>query len=175
MVIGCLIGSLRKDSLNRKLFTAFSKHIPEDSSLKEIAIDALPLFNADSEDPLPSEVVTLKKEIESADAILFVSPEYNRSIPGGLKNAIDWATRGENNSFEGKVGAVIGATPGRLGTAPMQMHLKGVMVYLGMKVVGQPEVYVGGANKVFDESGILTDEKIDTLLKKFTDTFIRAL
>lgn len=164
MTIGCLIGSLRQDSYNRKVFNALVELAPSDVTISEIPIADLPLFNEDSENPLPEEVAALKKSIEESDAILFISPEYNRSIPGGLKNAIDWATRGEGSSFSGKVGAVIGATPGRLGTVSMQMHLKAVMVYLGMRVVGQPEAYFGGAEQLFDASGKLSDENIRSLL-----------
>lgn len=175
MVIACLIGSLRKDSYNRKVFNVLNKLAPSNVEFSEVSIAGLPVFNADAEDPLPQEVVALKEGIEKADAVLFISPEYNRSIPGGLKNAIDWATRGEGNSFKGKVGGVVGATPGRLGTAPMQMHLKGVMVYLGMRVVGQPEVYLGSADTLFDESGALSDEKAKVVLKKFIDTVIEVV
>lgn len=166
MKIGCMIGSLREDSYNRKVYTALVELAPEGVDFSEINITGLPVFNADEEDPLPEEVVALKKDIEAVDAIVFVSPEYNRSIPGGLKNAIDWATRGEGNSFNEKVGAVIGATPGRLNTVSMQMHLKAVMVYLGMHVVGQPEVYIGSVDALFDEAGTLTDEKVRSLLEE---------
>lgn len=173
MQIGVLVGSLRNDSYNRKVYNALVDLVPDGVVLTEIPIGDLPLFNEDSENPLPQEVVTFKQAITDADAILFISPEYNRSIPGALKNAIDWSTRGEGGYvLDKKPGAVIGATTGRLGTAAMQAHMKHVMLHVGMYVIGQPEVFVSRAQDVFTESGALADEKTKEVLQKFIDTFV---
>lgn len=173
MHIGVLIGSLRKESYNRKVFHALQTLAPRNVTLTDIPLDTLPLYNEDTEDPLPQAVQEFKQALAEKDAILFVSPEYNRSVPGVLKNAIDWSTRGEGGYvLDTKPGAVIGATTGRLGTAPMQAHLHNVMLHVGMRVIGQPEVYVGNVAEQFNDEGVLTSEKTRAVLQKFIDTFV---
>jgi chromate reductase, NAD(P)H dehydrogenase (quinone) len=170
MKVGVIIGSLRKDSYNRKVFEHLKTIAPHGAVLAEIHIATLPLYNEDNEDPLPDAVVAFKSAIEASDAILFISPEYNRSIPGVLKNAIDWGTRGRGSSFDKKIGAVIGATTGRLGTVSMQAHLKNVLLHIGMRVMAQPEVYIMHASQLFDDTGTLVDERTQKALEEFMRT-----
>jgi chromate reductase, NAD(P)H dehydrogenase (quinone) len=172
MHIGVMVGSLRKESYNRKIYNALTLLAPAEAMFTEIPIGNLPLFNEDIEKPLPAEVQTFKEAISEKDAILFVSPEYNRSIPGVLKNAIDWSTRGGSYALDKKPGAVIGATSGRLGTVAMQAHMHNVMLHVGMRVIGQPEVYIAHAGKLFAEDGTLTDTKTKEILTQFIDRFI---
>ncbi|MFQ5540918.1 MAG: NADPH-dependent FMN reductase [Candidatus Paceibacteria bacterium] len=177
MQITVIIGSLREKSYNRAVFNTLKELAPEGVVFVEAPIHDLPLLNTDREDPLPSTVADLKEAIESADGVILMTPEYNRSISGALKNAIDWATRPEGkNSWTGKPVTVMGATPGRLGTAPAQMHLKGILVYLGTKPMGQPEAYIGGAADLISEDGLtIQDEGMRERLGKFLEAFIRHI
>ncbi|XKT74569.1 MAG: NADPH-dependent FMN reductase [Patescibacteria group bacterium UBA2163] len=168
-----LIGSLRKDSYNRALFEACKKHAPEGMALREVPI-MLPLFNEDAEADFPQEATAFKEELERADGILIISPEYNRSIPGGLKNAIDWVSRTGGTgqaSFKGKKIAVAGATPGSIGTAVMQHHLRSVLLHLGAEVMGIPEFHFGKARDRVDVDGTLKEEKDVAFVQKFLSAF----
>ncbi len=141
--VAVLIGSLRDRSFNHRLSRALRKLGPEDWEYDEVRIDAVPYYDADDENPPPDSVKELRRSIASADALMFVTPEYNRSIPGVLKNAIDWASRPkEDNSFDGKPALVAGTSPGNIGTAVAQGHLRSVLAYLNVPAMGQPEVYV---------------------------------
>jgi chromate reductase len=132
----------------------------------------LPLYNSDLEVAFPAEAAALKAKIESADGVIFATPEYNRSIPGGLKNAIDWASRPYGkNSFAGKPALVMGVSGGKLGTILAQSHLKVVLLHLNMDVLGQPEVFLGPAGELFDAAGNLTDMKT----KEFLSTALVSL
>lgn len=171
--VAVLIGSLRTDSYNRALFEACKKHAPEGLALREVPI-ALPLFNEDDEANFPQEATAFKEELERADGVLIISPEYNRSIPGGLKNAIDWASRKGGTgqaSFNGKKVATAGATPGSLGTAVMQHHLRSVLLHLGAEVMGIPEFHFGKAGDRVDVGGVLKEEKDVEFVKKFLAAF----
>ena len=160
-------GSLRAQSYNTGLTKALSALVPEGVSVDHADISSLPLFNSDLETSFPETAQTLKNQIESADAIVFATPEYNRSIPGVLKNAIDWASRPwGKNSFAGKPVLVMGASVGPIATAVAQQDLKKVMLYLDAKVVGQPELYIGTAQEKFNEAGELTDENTKEHIKK---------
>ncbi|MFZ4648815.1 MAG: NADPH-dependent FMN reductase [Patescibacteria group bacterium] len=153
-------GSLRKDSYNSALLHEALKLLPNNVEMEILDISQIPVYNSDQEENIPESVIRFKKQIEAADAVLFSSPEYNYSIPGGLKNAIDWASRPYgNNSFENKPAAIMGASVGMLGTARMQYHLRQVMVFLDMKALNRPEVMVGMVQERFNPEGILTDEK----------------
>src|SRR5215212_5622150 len=128
--VGYFVGSLRRDSINRKLATALVRLAPEELVLTEIAFGHLPLYSQDYDADYPPEAVGFKDAIAAVDAVLFVTPEYNRSIPGGLKNAIDWASRPYGtNAFARKPSAVIGASPGMIGTAIAQAHLRSIMAF----------------------------------------------
>jgi len=160
-------GSIRAQSFNTGLIKALPELVPEGFSVEYADISLLPLFNPDVEPTFPQEAQTLKDQIESADAIVFATPEYNRSIPGALKNAIDWASRPwGKNSFVGKPVLVMGASTGPIATAVAQQELKKIMLYLDAKLVGQPELYVGMAEEKFNEAGELTDENTKEHIKK---------
>ena len=165
-----IAGSLRRGSFNRAALRAATQVVPADVSLEVAELDALPLFNQDHESPLPAPVETLKAAIRTADAVLLVTPEYNYSVSGVLKNAIDWASRPHGQSaWEAKPCAIMGASPGLLGTARAQYHLRQTCLSLNMFVLNQPEVMISRAAEKFDAQGELTDaktrEKIAQLLQ----------
>lgn len=165
LVILGLCGSLRKDSFNRNALRAAQQLVPDGVRLDAADIQGLPGFNQDDEGNPPSKVVELKKQIRAADAILFVTPEYNYSVPGVLKNAIDWASRPYGDSaWSGKPVAIMGASIGAMGTARAQYHLRQIFVFLNMYAVNQPEVMISNAQKRFDQDGNLTDEKSRELI-----------
>ncbi len=152
-------GSLRKNSYNRAALVAAQELLPDGMELDIFDLDGLPGFNEELEQDPPAKVVELKQRILAADAILFATPEYNYSIPGVLKNAIDWASRPYGQSaWNGKPAAIMGVSVGTLGTARAQYHLRQVMVFLNMFPLNQPEVMIGHATQRFDEQGNLTDE-----------------
>ena len=163
-------GSLRKGSYNTMLLKAAAQLLPTDVSMEIISIEDIPLYNADLDLPAakqrPQAVEHFRKMLSDADGILISSPEYNYSIPGGLKNAIDWASRGEDSPLLRKPVAVIGATTGLWGTTRMQLAFHNVFLYLDMKPVYKPEVLVAQAEKKFDKSGNLIDEMAKKLLKQ---------
>ena len=169
--VAVLVGSLRKDSLNRKLAKALAAAAPASLALEIVEIGQLPLYNQDDDAAPPAASVAFKQQIVGADAVLFVSPEYNRSVPGVLKNAIDIASRPYGKSaWSGKPAAVITLSPGAIGGFGANHHLRQSLVFLDMPVLQQPEAYVGGAGDMFDESGAI--KKPET--KKFLDTFLAA-
>jgi chromate reductase len=159
-------GSLRKGSYNTSLLRAASELLPDGTALDVAEIGALPLFNDDVlQAGPPPEVLAFRAKIAAADAILIVSPEYNYSIPGPLKNAIDWGSRPPDQPFFDKALAIMGASPGVLGTARMQYHLRQVAVFLNLHLVNRPEVFVSKANEKFDAQGKLTDESTRKIVK----------
>jgi chromate reductase len=154
-----IAGSLRKDSFNRYALKAAQDMVPEGAVLHLIELNGIPVFNQDDEMAPPHAVLEFKRWILAADAILFATPEYNYSVPGPLKNAIDWASRPHgDNAWLGKPAAIMGASPGSLGTARAQYHLRQILVAFDMPVVSQPEVMIGQAAQRFDRDGNLTDE-----------------
>jgi chromate reductase, NAD(P)H dehydrogenase (quinone) len=154
--IAVVVGSLREDSLNRKLASAMVKLAPSDFSFKQLTIGDLPLYNQDDDANQAESVKRLKQEISAADGLLFVTPEYNRSIPGVLKNAIDNASRPYGqNSWAGKPAGVMGVSPGGPGTAMAQQHLRNVLAHLDAPTLGQPEAFIQAKEGLFDESGNL--------------------
>ncbi len=168
-----IAGSLRKQSYNRALLRAAQQLAPEGARIEACEIDRLPLFNQDSEKNPPEEVLELKRRVRAADAILFVTPEYNYSVPGVLKNAIDWASRPYGDSaWSGKPVAIMGAASGIIGTARAQYHLRQMFVFLNMYAVNQPEVMVGNAAQRFDESGTLTDESSKKLVRQLLQNLV---
>ena len=154
-----IAGSLRKASFNRAALRAAQQLVPADATLEIFDLDGIPPFNEDDEKTLPPRVAELKAEIRGADAILIVTPEYNYSIPGVLKNAIDWGSRPYgDNAWDGKPVAIMGASVGAMGTARAQYHLRQTFIFLNMHPVNKPEVMISTAAQRFDERGNLTDE-----------------
>lgn len=152
--VGYLVGSLASRSINRKLAKALTRLAPKGLQLSEIAFRDLPLYSYDYDDDYPAVARTFKEAIRSADAILFVTPEYNRSIPGALKNAIDWASRPYGtNAFTRKPSAVIGTTPGSIGTAIAQQHLRSVLSFCNSPQMNAPEAYIQ-----FKQPDMITDD-----------------
>jgi chromate reductase len=155
-----IVGSLRAKSYNLGLMKAFKEAITENTEMEIVRISDLPLFNQDLEADYPVVAQNLKDIVGGADAIIIATPEYNRSVPGVLKNAIDWLSRPyAKNSFAGKPILVVGASPGATGASMAQYHLKQSLLHLNARVLGQPEFFMGGASQKFDESGKLIDEK----------------
>jgi chromate reductase len=162
-----IAGSLRKNSYNRGALRAAQGLAPENATVEIFEIDGIPGFNQDEEKNPPAKVSELKARIRSADAILLVTPEYNYSVPGVLKNAIDWASRPYGDSaWNGKPVAIMGASGGQLGTARAQYHLRQCFVFLNMDAVNQPEVMIGSAAQRFDGEGNLTDDKAKDLIRQ---------
>jgi chromate reductase, NAD(P)H dehydrogenase (quinone) len=158
-------GSLRKASFNRAALRAAQQLVPADATLEIFDLDGIPPFSEDDERSLPPRVVELKARIREADAILIATPEYNYSVPGVLKNAIDWASRPYgDNAWDGKPVALMGASPGTLGTARAQYHLRQTLVFLDMHPINRPEVMISNAAQRFDEHGRLVDEKSRKLI-----------
>ena len=170
--IAVIVGSLRKDSINKKLALAVSGMFAERFDLQRVEIADLPLYNQDFDDDFPAAGVRFKQQIEAADALLLVTPEYNRSIPGVLKNAIDVGSRpGGSNSFAGKLGAVIGTSPGARGTALAQQHLRNVLVGLDVLAMPQPEVSVQFQQGLIDGEGRIDNERTQKFLQRFVDGY----
>ena len=170
--IAVVVGSLRRDSFNRKFATALVKLAPSEFSFKQLRIDDLPLYNQD-DDANPADVVKrLKSEISSASGVLFVTAEYNRSIPGVLKNAIDHASRPYGKSaWQGKPAGVIGVSIGAVGTAVAQQHLRNVLAYLDMPTLGQPEAFIQAKEGLFDSAGNIGDNS-KKFLQQWMDRYV---
>jgi len=169
-----LVGSLRSGSYNKALMRNAMKLLPEGVTLKVFEISEFPLFNQDLELTPPEVVKKFKAEIRNADAVLIASPEYNYSIPGVLKNAIDWASRPfGDNAFDEKPVAVMSASTGKLGGARMQYHLRQVFVYLNVYTINRPEFMLSGAVACFDSEGNLTDEETRSRLKRLIEALAR--
>ncbi len=152
--IAVIIGSIRSESFNAKLADGLIKLAPADFSFKKLAINNLPLYNQDLDNDRPESVILFKKDIETANGVLFVTPEYNRSIPGVLKNAIDQASRPYGkNSFQGKPAGILGISVGTIGTALAQQHLRNILAYLNMPTLGQPEVFLQAKDDFFTADG----------------------
>jgi chromate reductase len=165
--IAGLSGSLRRESLNTRLLRAVMELMPEGMTGEIVPIDGLPLYNADLDAPAqerPAAVRRFREALAKADALVIASPEYNYSIPGGLKNAIDWASRGEDSPLLNKPVALMGATGGLWGTVRMQQAFRPVFQYLNMQPVNKPEVLVAQAPRKFDAAGRLTDEPTRQLI-----------
>ena len=152
--IAVIVGSIRKDSFNRKLAHALARMAPADCEFHQVRIDDLPLYNQDDDGQQAASVQRLKGEVKAAHGVLFVTAEYNRSIPGVLKNAIDHASRPYGQSaWAGKPAGVIGASVGAIGTALSQQHLRNVLAYLDMPTLGQPEAFIHAKDGLFDADG----------------------
>jgi chromate reductase len=166
--IAVIVGSLRKDSLNKKLANAIVKLAPSEFSFQQLQIDDLPLYNQDDDEQQAAAVKRLKNEVTAAQGLLFVTPEYNRSIPGVLKNALDHASRPYGqNAWAGKPAGVIGASIGAIGTAMAQQHLRNILAYLDVPTLGQPEAFIHVREGLFDSAG-----NIGTESKEFLQTWM---
>jgi len=166
-----IAGSLRRQSYNRAALRAAQQLAPEGVTLDIFELDGIPAFNQDEEKNTPAKVVELKQRIRAADAVLIVTPEYNCSIPGVLKNAIDWATRPYGDSaWSGKPVAIMGASPGMLGTARAQYHLRQIFVGLNVFPINQPEVMIANAAERFDADGNLTDETTKKHIRRLLES-----
>jgi chromate reductase len=166
--VGCLVGSIAKASINRQLARALGKLAPTELRLSEIEFKDLPIYSYDYDADFPPVARAFKKAIEEADAIMFVTPEYNRSIPGGLKNAIDWASRPwGKNSFARKPSAVIGTSPGAIGTAVAQQQLRSVLSYCNSPQMNSPEAYIQFKPGLVTAGGDVTDEKTAEFLRNY--------
>lgn len=167
--LGIIVGSNRRESLNRKLAQALARLGADHFEGKIIRIDDLPMYNQDLEAALPETVSRFKAQIEASDGILVVTAEHNRSIPAVLKNAIDWGARPwGKNSWAGKPAAITGTSPGAIGTAVAQQHLRQILGVLGMTVMGG-EAYIAFKPDLIDASGAITDETTEGFLKAYLD------
>ncbi|MCB9708078.1 MAG: NAD(P)H-dependent oxidoreductase [Myxococcales bacterium] len=172
-MIAVLVGSSRKESLNRKMAQAVIRLAPPKLAPEIVEIGQLPMYNQDLEDNSPPKAwVEFRERIKQSTGVLFVTPEYNRSVPGVLKNAIDVGSRPPGSSvWKGKPGAVISVSPGLLGGFGANHHLRQMMVPLDVPMMQQPEAYIGGAGKLFDEHGAITNDSTREFLTKFIHAF----
>lgn len=169
-IIAVIVGSLRKDSINKKLSAALQKLFPPDFSFTQVRIDDLPLYNQDHETNPPMQVRRLKGEVKAAQGVLFVTPEFNRSIPGALKNALDHASRPYGHSvWNGKPAGVIGTSPGATGTGLAQQHLRNILAYLNMPTLGQPEAFIQNREGMYEPDGSLSEAS-----RKFLQSWVDA-
>jgi chromate reductase len=170
--VAVLVGSLRKASLTRKMAKALIDLAPAALSLSIVEIGDLQLYNEDLETDAPPAWVAFREAVRPVDGLLFVTPEYNRSVPGGLKNAIDVGSRPYGKSvWSGKPGAVVSVSPGAIGAFGANHHLRQSLVFLDVPTMQQPEAYIGGAATLFDEQGGIANEASKTFLARFMASF----
>jgi chromate reductase len=170
--IAVLVGSLRKDSFSRKIARNIAALAPNGYEFEEIDIGQVGFYNQDLDGREPAEWLDLRAKIKAADAVLFVTPEYNRSVPGVLKNAIDIASRPYgHNVFNGKPAAVVSNSPGNIGGFGANHHLRQMLAFLNTPILQQPEMYLAGVGSWFDEAGAVKDEKTREFLAGFARTF----
>lgn len=173
--VAVLIGSLRKDSLNRKMANALIAMAPQGMTLAEVPLGDLPLYNSDLDGAnVPAAWAAFRQRIVAADAVLFVTPEYNRSVPGGLKNAIDVGSRPYGSSvWGGKPGAVVSVSPGAIGGYGANHHLRQSFVFLDILPLQMPEAYIGNASKLFADDGGIQVNETREFMGKFLDAFAK--
>ena len=170
--VAVLVGSLRPNSINRRLAKILARLAEGRLDFDIIELADIPMYNDDLWEDIPASITRMKQQIEQADGILFVSPEYNRSFTAVLKNAIDWGTRPYGqNSFAGKPGAIVGTSPGAVGTAVGQSQLKSVLNAVHVIVMGQPEVYLTWKAELFDEDGGIANESTRSFLQNWVKDF----
>jgi chromate reductase len=171
--IGVVVGSLRKDSFNHKLALALAALAPEGFVFEHLRIDDLPHYNQDEDGNQAAPVKRLKSELAACQGLLFVTPEYNRSFPGVLKNAIDHASRPYGQSaWGGKPAGVIGVSVGAIGTALAQQHLRNVLAYLDVPTMGQPEAFIQAKDDLFDDKGHIGNEATKKFLQGWIDKYV---
>ncbi|MEP6944120.1 MAG: NAD(P)H-dependent oxidoreductase [Betaproteobacteria bacterium] len=172
--VAVFVGSLRKESFNRKLANALIEMAPEPLKLEIVEIGNLPLYNQDDDANPPATSAAFKQRVQQADAVLFITPEYNRSFPGVLKNAIDIASRPYGKSaWSGKPGGVISVSPGAMGAFGANHALRQSLVFLNVPAMPQPEAYIGNAAGLFDDKGSLTNDSTKEFLQKFLTAFAK--
>jgi chromate reductase len=170
--IAVIVGSLRKESFNLKTAKAMMAMAPESFDMELLDISGLPMFNEDLEANPPKEWVTLKKKIKGVDGVLFFTPEYNRSVPGVLKNAIDIGSRPYGqNSWDGKPAAIVSVSTGNISGFGANHHLRQSLTFVNVPAMAQPEAYIGGASELFDDHGKLINDSTKGFLKSFMDAF----
>ena len=170
--VGYFVGSLSSTSINREVAKALISLAPDDLDFSEIEIGNLPLYSPDYDNDFPPEAAALKEAIARSDAVLFVTPEYNRSIPGALKNAIDWGSRPYGqNSFTRKPTAIIGTSPGKIGTAIAQLHLRSILGFCNSPLMNAVEAYIQYEKGLITDDGEVTNESTAKFLRKFMAEF----
>lgn len=172
--IGVLIGSLRKESYSRKIYMVLKSMVPDGFEMEEIKIGDLSIYNQDFDDEgnPPMAWTQFRKDVKGFDAFLFITPEYNRSVPAVIKNAIDVGSRPYGESvWDGKPGAVVSVSPGRLSAFGANHHLRQSLVFLNIPVMQQPEAYIGEVASIFDDNGVITDERTQKFLQTFANSF----
>ncbi len=170
--VAVLVGSLRKGSFNRMTAKALAALAPAELQLEIVEISQLPLYNQDDDDAPPLPWVAFRAQVKPADAVLFVTPEYNRSVPGVLKNALDVGSRPYGHSvWDRKPAAVVSVSPGAIGGFGANHHLRQSLVFLNVPAMPQPEAYIGGAATLFDKEGNLTNDGTRKFLKSFMEAF----
>jgi chromate reductase len=171
--IGFVVGSLRADSFNRKLAQALIRLAPAEFTFKELRIGDLPLYNQDDDGNQAPEVQRFKADIRAVDAVMFVTPEYNRSIPGVLKNALDHASRPYgHNAWAGKPAGIVGCSPGAISSAVAQQHLRTILAYLDMPTLTQPEAYIHVKDGFFDDAGNAAHPETRKFLHGWMDKYV---
>lgn len=172
--IGVIVGSLRRDSINRMLANALIKLAPAEFSFRFLEIGDLPLYNQDDDDNQAQSVLRLKSEVKATSGLIFVTPEYNRSVPGVLKNALDNASRPYGTSaWAGKPAGVLGASIGQIGSALAQQHLRNMLAYLDVPTMGQPEVFIQVKEGFFDEAGNIANADTVKFLQGWMDRYVK--
>src|SRR6266851_3422827 len=170
--VAVIVGSLRRDSINRKVANALAEVAPADLKLSIVEIAELPIYNQDGDESPPAAWTGFRARIRRADAVLFVTPEHNRSVPAALKNGLDIRSRPYGKSaWSGKPGAVVSASPGAIGAFGANHHLRQSLVFLNVPAMPQPEAYIGGAAKLFDTSGALISDSTREFLQGFMTAF----
>lgn len=170
--VAVIVGSLRKESFNRKVANALAELAPAALKLNIIEIGQLPIYNQDGDENPPAEWTAFRDRIRAADAVLFATPEHNRSVPAALKNALDVGSRPYGESaWSGKPGAVISASPGAIGGFGANHHLRQSLVFLNVPAMAQPEAYIGGADKLFDANGKLVSDGTREFLRSFIQAY----
>jgi len=171
--IAVVVGSIRRDSFNKQLAHALISLAPQDFSFEFLDIASLPLYSQDYDADFPEAARTMKQKISEADGLLFVTPEYNRSIPGVLKNALDWGSRPWGQSaWANKPGALIGTSVGAIGTALAQAHLRNVLAYLDVPLMGQPEMFIKHDESRIDSNGKIVNDDTRKFLQAFVDKYV---
>jgi chromate reductase len=170
--VAVFVGSLRTGSINRKVANALIALAPPSLKLSLVEIGQLSLYNQDTDENPPAPWTTFRERVKAADAVLFVTPEHNRSVPAALKNALDVASRPYGKSaWNGKPGAIVTASPGAIGGFGANHHLRQSLVFLNVPVLQQPEAYIGGADKLFDEKGQISNDGTRKFLQQFMTAF----
>jgi len=171
-MVGYFVGSLARESINRKLALALTRLAPPELRMQEIPIGELPLYSYDFDSDYPPPARALKDAITAVDAVLFVTPEYNRSVPGALKNAIDWASRPwGKNSFTRKPSGTIGTSPGKIGTAVCQQHLRSIMAFCNSPLFNAIEAYIQFTPGLITDTGEVTDDTTEEFLRNYMTEF----